>query len=184
MDTSPTEPTTPSTDSAAADTSEQSKPSATPQAGRFFQPGRAAAIVGTLVALASLGGALCPPGVWYASLHKPPFTPPDFVFPIVWTLLYVLMAIAAWRVWRARGLHHALALFILQLCLNAAWMPVAFGMQRLGLALLVILALWGVLSATLRVFWRLNKVAGALLAPYLLWVTYAAYLNLGLVGLN
>lgn len=181
MVTPPTEPSLP-TQAPESDSAGIEQPA--PTSSRSFRPGRAAVVVGTLVALASLGGALCPPGTWYAGLHKPPFTPPDFVFPLVWTLLYILMAIAAWRIWRTRGLHHALALFILQLSLNAAWMPVAFGAQRLGLALLLIAALWAALSATVRTFWRINRIAGALLVPYLLWVTYAAYLNLGLVGLN
>lgn len=149
-----------------------------------FKPVPAAAICGIVVALASLTGAIFPPGEWYESLDQPPGTPPDIAFPIAWTLLYIGMAIAAWRVWRARGIGRELGLFVLQLALNALWMPVAFGAQRLGLALIVIIALWVVLAATLRAFWRADKIAGLLLAPYLAWVSYAVYLNAGLLGLN
>lgn len=151
---------------------------------RSFNPAGAALACGALVALASLSGALFSPGLWYAGLDKPPGTPPDFVFPIVWTALYIAIAIAAWRVWRRSGIGSALGLFVLQLALNALWTPVAFGAQRLGVALLVIVALWVVLAATLRAFWHADRLAGVLLVPYLLWVSYAVYLNAGLFGLN
>lgn len=154
------------------------------QAPRSFSPGPAAVVCGTLVALAALTGALSAPGVWYAGLDKPPGTPPDWLFPVAWTVLYIGMAMAAWRVWSRRGLGNELGLFLCQLGLNALWMPVAFGMQRLGLALLVIIVLWVVLAATCRAFWRADKWAGLLLVPYLLWISYALYLNAGLLGLN
>lgn len=154
------------------------------QPPRSFQPGRAAAICGTVVALAALTGALFPAGDWYSGLSKPPGTPPDFVFPLVWTALYIGMAIAAWRVWRRRGLGREIGLFVLQLICNALWMPVAFGWQSLGIALIVAVALWVALAATLRAFWQANRIAGLLLVPYLLWVSYVIYLNVGLLGLN
>ncbi|MES1924559.1 TspO/MBR family protein [Salinisphaera sp. T31B1] len=149
-----------------------------------FDPIRAALVCGIAVALVSLTGAIFPPGAWYAQLTQPPGTPPDIAFPIAWTLLYIGMAIAAWRVWRAVGVGPALGLFVVQLLLNALWMPVAFGAQALGWALLVIVTLWLVLAATVAMFWRADRLAGLLLVPYLAWVSYAVYLNVGLVWLN
>jgi len=149
-----------------------------------FNPIRAAVVCGVAVALASLTGALFPPGVWYAGLTQPPGTPPDIAFPIAWTLIYIGMAVAAWRVWRASGVGPALGLFVLQLVLNALWMPVAFGAQALGWALLVLVALWVTVAAALVLFWHRDRIAGLLLVPYLAWISYAAYLNAGLVWLN
>lgn len=149
-----------------------------------FNGVRAALVCGVVVALASLTGALFPPGIWYENLVRPAGTPPDAAFPIAWTLLYIAMAIAAWRVWRARGLGAELGLFVLQLVLNALWMPAAFGAHALGWALLVIVALWVALAATLATFWRADRLAGLLLLPYLVWVSYAVYLNAGLLWLN
>lgn len=129
-------------------------------------------------------GALYHPGPWYAQLSHPAGTPPDLAFPIAWTLLYIAMAIAAWRVWRVRGIGGELGLFVVQLALNALWMPTAFGAHRLGLALIVVIALWITLAVTLYRFWAADRVAGLLLVPYLLWVSYATYLAAGLVWLN
>lgn len=149
-----------------------------------FKPVLAAAVCGIAVALVSLTGAVFPPGVWYSQLAQPAGTPPDIAFPIVWTLLYIAMAIAAWRVWRARGIGGELGLFMLQLALNALWMPVAFGVHALGWSLLVIIALWLALLATLAGFWRADRLAGLLLVPYIVWISYAVYLNAGLLWLN
>lgn len=149
-----------------------------------FRGVRAALICGIVVALTSLTGAVFPPGGWYESLNQPAGTPPDVAFPIAWTLLYIAMAVAAWRVWRSAGVGAALGMFALQLVLNALWMPVAFGAQALGWAMLIIVALWIALTATLAAFWRADRLAGVLLAPYLAWVSYAVYLNAGLLWLN
>lgn len=149
-----------------------------------FHPARAALICGIAVALAALTGAFFSPGAWYAQLNQPVGTPPDIAFPIAWTLLYIAMAIAAWRVWRAVGVGGALVLFFAQLVLNALWMPIAFGAHALAWALLLIVALWITLAATLAAFWRADRIAGLLLAPYLVWVSYAVYLNAGLLTLN
>lgn len=151
---------------------------------RAFHPTFAAAVCGILVALVSLSGALSRPGDWYAALTRPAGTPPDAAFPIAWTLLYIAMAVAAWRVWRARGIGRELGLFVLQLALNGLWMPVAFGAHALGWALLVIAALWVTLGFTTAAFWRADRLAGLLFVPYLAWVGYALYLNAGLVWLN
>ena len=127
------------------------------------------------------------PGEWYESLAKPWWTPPDWIFAPVWTLLYVLMAVAVWLVWRAhgfRGAPVALGLFVGQLALNAGWSWLFFGLERPGLALVDLVALWGVLGATAVAFWRLQALAGLLLVPYIIWVSFAFALNYALWRLN
>lgn len=118
---------------------------------------------------------------WYPALAKPALlTPPDAAFPVVWTLLYLLMAVAAWRVWQRAGWQEgraALGLFGLQLMLNLGWSVLFFGLQRPGLALAEVIALWLAILATLLRFRRHDRLAGWLLAPYLAWVGYAALLN-------
>lgn len=142
-----------------------------------------------LIFLAAAGaaaatGSLFPPGEWYASLTKPWFTPPSIAFPIVWTTLYVLMAAAAARVAPMPGAQYALALWALQIALNTLWTPVFFGAHRMWAGLVVIGLLWLVIAAMIAVFWRLDRLAGALLLPYLAWVTVAASLTIGLIRLN
>ena len=136
---------------------------------------------------AAAGGVVFPPGPWYALLQKPSWTPPGWIFGPVWTALYVLMALAAWLVWSRAGFagaRVALGLFLLQLVLNAAWSWLFFGLHRPGLALADIVALWILLLATLVVFWRRRPLAGALLVPYLLWVSLASALNWELWRMN
>lgn len=145
---------------------------------------RAAAIAVLAVAAASAFGSLFPPGAWYDQLNQPAGTPPDIAFPIVWTTLYVLMAIAAWLIWKSVGWGAALTLFTAQLVLNAAWTPVFFGAHLLVGSVIVIIAIWLVLVATIIEFWFANRVASILLWPYLAWVTYATYLAIGLAVLN
>jgi len=132
-------------------------------------------------------GSRFQPGTWYAGLVKPALTPPNWVFGPVWTLLYILMGVAAWMVWQRRGragVALALTLFLLQLGLNVLWSYLFFGLQHPGLALLDIIALWLALLATLMAFRRLHRLAGGLLVPYLLWVSFAVYLNLQFWRLN
>lgn len=127
------------------------------------------------------------PGEWYASLAKPAWTPPDAVFAPVWTVLYVLMGVAAWLVWRKVGLSLAtvpLVLFIVQLALNALWSYLFFGAHRPMLAFFEIVVLWLVILLTLVGFWRIRPLAGALLLPYLCWVGFASALNFELWRLN
>lgn len=149
-----------------------------------FHPRRAGAVVAVLVTLTSLTGSIVRPGAWYHALSHPAGTPPDLLFPIAWTLLYIAMAVAAWRVWRVQGFGRGMALFIVQLALNALWMPVAFGAQWLAGALVLVLALWVAVAALVIVFFRTDRIAGWLVAPYLAWVSYASYLTAGLVWLN
>ena len=129
------------------------------------------------------------PGDWYASLAKPAWTPPTWVFGPAWTILYAMMAVAAWRLWRRLGARpresrRALVLFAVQLALNLSWTPVFFGMQRPDLALVVILFLWVAIAATIVAAWKACKTAAALLVPYLAWVTFATALNADIWRLN
>ena len=126
-------------------------------------------------------------GGWYASLRKPAWNPPPWIFGPVWTLLYVMMAVSAWLVWREGGWkRHAvpLGLFLCQWLLNVLWTPLFFGMHRAGLACIEIVALWCAIAAILGLFWRVKKAAGLLLVPYLAWVTFAAALNFALWHMN
>jgi tryptophan-rich sensory protein len=132
-------------------------------------------------------GSRFSPGDWYAHLAKPAFNPPAWVFAPVWTLLYLVMGIAAWLVWRQRRVARtapALALFLVQLALNAAWSWLFFGLHQIGWALVDLAALWLAIGATLLAFWAHRPLAGLLLVPYLLWVSFAALLNLQLWRLN
>lgn len=132
-------------------------------------------------------GAIAPPGEWYAALNKPSWQPPTWVFGPVWTTLYVMMAVAAWLVWRQGGFARQrgpLTLFFVQLALNAAWSPLFFALKRPDLAFAEILLLWGAIAWTIVVFRRVHRGAAALLVPYLAWVTFAAVLNGTLWRLN
>jgi len=150
-----------------------------------MQPLRSLLAFLALVALAASFGAIFQPGAWYGHLRKPPGTPPDVVFGPVWTLLYLAIAVAAWRVWRARpGPSPALALWGGQLVLNAAWSWLFFGLQRPGVALLDLAVLLPLVALTAVAFRAVDRVAGLLLLPYLLWVAYAGYLNAGIWWLN
>ncbi|HET6428529.1 MAG TPA: TspO/MBR family protein [Phycisphaerae bacterium] len=126
-------------------------------------------------------------GGWYAGLAKPSWTPPSWVFGPVWTLLYGMMAVAVWLVWlgrRRRGVAAPMALFAVQLTLNAVWSPLFFGLHRPGSALVDLVLLWLALAATVWLFLRRRPAAGALLVPYLLWVSFAFALNFAIWRLN
>ena len=127
------------------------------------------------------------PGEWYASLAKPSWTPPSGVFAPVWSLLYLLMGLAAWLVWRREGLRGAapaLSVYLIQLCLNALWSYLFFGLHRPDLAFLDILLLWTAILATMILFLRRSRLAGLFLLPYLLWVSFASFLNFAVWQLN
>lgn len=136
--------------------------------------------------VAGVGGWVTAPAVrnWYPSLVKPSWTPPSWVFGPVWTVLYALMAVAAWLVWRKAGWCGALGMFAVQLALNAAWSPLFFGLHRIGLALADIALLWIAIIATLVAFAKQSPLAAWLLVPYLLWVSFATALNFTLWRLN
>jgi len=125
---------------------------------------------------------------WYATLEKPAFNPPNWLFAPVWTLLYILMGIAAFLVWR-KGLENrqvriALIVFLVQLVLNALWSVVFFGLESPLYGVVVIAALWVAIMFTTLMFYGISRVAGGLMLPYLLWVTFAAVLNESIWLLN
>jgi tryptophan-rich sensory protein len=124
------------------------------------------------------------PDAWYVALHKPAFNPPDWVFPPAWTVLYVLMAIAAWRVWRHDGLSAPIVLWGVQLLFNAAWMWLFFGQHRPVVALVDIAILLVLIVILTVAFWRRDRWAGGMLVPYVAWVAFAAVLNHALWQLN
>lgn len=133
-----------------------------------------------LVACGAAGttGAMFEPDEWYRKLDKPWWTPPGFVFPLVWVTLYVTMSYAAMRVAQIDGSQQALAFWAAQIAFNTLWSPVFFGLKRMRPAFIILCCLWVAVAATLASFAALDTVAGALLAPYLLWVTIAGALNL------
>ena len=139
--------------------------------------------VGGLSALLT-GGSIAD----YGQLNRPPFSPPGWVFPVVWTILYVLMGWASYRVLVAdvpgEQKRNALLVYGAQLAVNFLWSIVFFRLELRLTAFFVILALWILIYATIRLFCRIDEKAGDLLLPYLLWVTFAAYLNLGAFLLN
>ena len=124
----------------------------------------------------------------YRMLNQPPLSPPGWVFPVVWTILYLLMGEASYRIYTsgadAVAIRSALKAYILQLALNLIWSPVFFGLQMYLLAFFILLALWVAIFVTLRRFSDIDETAGNLLIPYLLWVTFAGYLNFGVFLLN
>jgi tryptophan-rich sensory protein len=141
-------------------------------------------LVGVVSGLASVGGTRD----WYDTLVKPSFTPPSWVFGPAWTLLYLMMGISLYLVWRKGlsqpGVKAALVVFLVQMVLNGIWSPVFFGMHALGLALVDILLLWCAIGLTIYVFFRQSKTAGLLLLPYWAWVTFATVLNYSFWNLN
>jgi len=142
---------------------------------------------GLLCFAAAAMGGLFMPGDWYASLKKPSWNPPGWIFGPVWTALYTMMAVAAWLVWRQGGWgkqRQALLIFLAQLALNALWTPLFFGLHWAGVAFAEIILLWLAIAWTISAFWRVHRAAVWLLAPYLAWVGFAAVLNGTLWRLN
>lgn len=123
---------------------------------------------------------------WYHILNKPAFTPPNFVFPLIWTLLYVFMGFAAWLVWRLRKTGYRFALFFwgIQLILNALWTPVFFGEQELFYGLIVMGILWLFVFMTTALFLKQSKLAGFLMLIYLAWISFASILNFMIWNMN
>ena len=129
-------------------------------------------------------GGMFPPGAWCDRQKKPTWTPPNWLFPVAWSILYLCMAAAAARVAMLPGAGLALALWALQIALNTLWTPVFFGLRRLRAGMVVLSALWLSVAACGVALWQLDWVAGALFIPYLAWVSAAAALNLAVVRLN
>lgn len=137
-----------------------------------------------LTFLAPLLSAGMDMSAWYAELRKPLWAPPRGVFGPVWTMLYLLMGIAAWGVWQRDGWSRALIPWAVQLGLNALWTPVFFGLREPGWAFAIIVALWLAIGATIVAFARVRTWTAWLLAPYLAWVTFAAFLNYSIWRMN
>ena len=133
---------------------------------------------GTLIGLMTL------PGEWYAELAKPPFNPPNWIFAPVWTLLYIMVAVAGWRTWQRGPRSAAMALWFVQLALNFVWSPVFFGAHRIGGALAVIVALLAAIIAFIVMAWPRDRIAALLFTPYAAWVAFATLLNGALWYLN
>lgn len=141
----------------------------------------AAGALGTLVTFPSIQ-------TWYGTLVKPPFSPPNWLFGPIWTLLYILMGVSVYLIWnkglKTKKVREALYLFAIQLALNAIWSPVFFGAQNILLGLIVIIIMWIFILKTILAFVKLNKTAAYLLYPYLAWVSFATILNFSVWVLN
>lgn len=147
----------------------------------FIFVSQAAGLIGALVTTPAIQS-------WYVYLNKPFFTPPSWLFGPVWTLLYLLMGISAYLVFRngfkKKEVEHALYLFITQLTLNLLWSFIFFGYKLLFLAYIEIIVLWIFIFLTIKAFYKVDKLAGKLMIPYIFWVTFASFLNLAVVLLN
>jgi tryptophan-rich sensory protein len=150
----------------------------------------AAISLGLALLVGALGGLATASSVetWYAGLRKAALTPPNALFGPVWTTLYVLMALAAWRVWRAAapsgGRGRALGLYAAQLALNLGWSVLFFGLRRPDLALAELIVLLAAVLAAALAFWRIDRPAGLMMAPYAAWTAFAGYLNFEVWRLN
>lgn len=141
------------------------------------------------LAAGAIGGRATYPAIpgWYQSLEKPSWTPPEWLFGPAWTTLYIFMGVAAWLVWRHGGWRsqkRPLTLFVVQVVLNALWSLLFFGMRNPALGLVEIVVLWIAILATLLAFWKVSRLAGGLMVPYLAWVTFATALNFAIWRLN
>jgi len=137
------------------------------------------ALVGFFAACfaAATTGALFKPGEWYDRLDRPSWLPPDWAFPVAWSALYIMIAVAGWLVWRVDGFGAPLWLWWAQLALNALWSVLFFGVRRLGLAMAEAVLLWLSILGCILAFAPLSPTAAWLMAPYLAWVTFACVLN-------
>ncbi len=136
---------------------------------------------------ASLTGLFVSTDGWYAELNKPAWNPPNWIFGPVWTVLYIMMAVAAWRVWLKGGWSSQrvpLVLFVVQWALNALWTPLFFGLHLLGWALIEILILLLFILLTILAFRQVDRIASFLLVPYAIWVAFASVLNFTLWQMN
>jgi benzodiazapine receptor len=144
-----------------------------------------AAFSAVVTAVALIGSlAVTGTSTEYASLQRPSWAPPSWLFGPVWTALYAMIAVSGWLVWRRVGIGSALLPYLAQLLLNAIWTPLFFGLGAYGWALVDVVVLWAVIAANVVVFWRLSRRAALLLVPYWLWVTFATALNASIWLLN
>ena len=138
-----------------------------------------AGIIGSIFTTPSING-------WYAGIIKPSLNPPSWVFGPVWITLYFLMGISLWLIWKSgsKEKKKAISLFIVQLVLNGIWSPIFFGAHSIGNALAVLVLLWASIVLTILIFKKISKPAAWLLVPYILWVSFALYLNYSIYALN
>lgn len=129
-------------------------------------------------------GTINLPGEWYAALAKPPFNPPNWIFGPVWTILYMMIAVAGWRSWERRFEGPATQIWFAQLGLNFLWSPVFFSMHLMGFALVIIIVLLVLILLFIRLSWFRDSLAALLFIPYALWVAFASILNASLFILN
>lgn len=134
-------------------------------------------VFAALTAATAASGATFEPGAWYEGLSKPDWTPPNWAFPVAWTILYIMIAIAGWLAWRALGVGAAVAVWLVQLGLNALWSYLMFGRHDIGLALADIGLLWLTIAGFIALTWTHARAAAVLFLPYWAWVTFAAALN-------
>ncbi|MBC6438560.1 MAG: tryptophan-rich sensory protein [Rhodobacteraceae bacterium] len=126
---------------------------------------------------AAATGSMFSPGSWYRGLDKPFWTPPNWVFPVVWVFLYLSSAFAATRVAVLDATAHAMAFWAMQIAFNTLWTPVFFGLRQIKAAFFIMLGLWIAVAGTMVSFWVLDRLSGLLFVPYLVWVTIAGALN-------
>ena len=137
-----------------------------------------------VVGLGWLIGATNLPGDWYAALVKPGFVPPNWAFPVAWTILYIMIAIAGWRAFRREPSGRAMLAWAAQLALNFAWSPVMFTMHQIGAALIILICLFVVIVTYVSLETSRDKLAAALFVPYAAWVAFAGVLNAAIWRLN
>jgi tryptophan-rich sensory protein len=142
--------------------------------------------VGLCLLVSAVGGSMTAHAIrpWYESLSAPPGTPPNWLFGPVWGVLYIMLGVSAWLVWRRRGPSRPLRMWGWQLLANALWVPAFFGLHRPGLAIFVMAAMLILTGLTIRAFLPVRRLAAWLLLPYATWCVYAAYLNMGFWLLN
>ncbi|MEM1272502.1 MAG: TspO/MBR family protein [Pseudomonadota bacterium] len=129
-------------------------------------------------------GAMFPPGMWYQELDKPPWVPPNWAFPVVWTVLYIASSVAAARVSGLDGGGLAMAFWAMQIAFNTLWSPVFFGLRNMRASLVVMAFLWIAVAGTMISFFAVDPLSGFLFVPYLAWVSVAGALNYSVYARN
>lgn len=155
-----------------------------------FQPLPFLISLGITIAIGVVASLFTQPEIpgWYQTLHKPSFTPPNWLFPVAWTSIYIMIAIAAYLVWKRRNrtatYTQTRVVYFVQLLLNFSWSIIFFGMHQIFAALVIILLLWIFILINIYAFGRFNRTAAWLLIPYLIWVSFASVLNFSIYLLN
>lgn len=144
----------------------------------------AIAVFAVLTFAAAATGGLFPPGPWYDALAKPSWTPPNWAFPVVWTILYIMIATAGYLVWKEQGIGLLAGVWLAQLVLNGAWSWIMFGLKNIPFALVDAGAMWIAIVAFIVLAWPVSQTAALLFVPYLVWVSTAFALNLTLLRMN